>query len=186
MDCKSYTNIQLNQKTGPNQVRVYSEDQIQQSATKYWQGHCRNVPRTRRRLLFLSPFWLFAQHFSEALWPVCVSHWARAPWVGPRKKATGEKRGFDDRVSDRWPEPNKLLFVTCSWGIKPRVLGCFLLWGWAFGKTKPWKNHCLTSVSTVTNWLSNKGEIARSSLVLLLICQPHVHLQIESGNCGKN
>lgn len=44
VDVRAYTNIQLKPKTGPNQVHVYLEDQIQQSPTKYWQAHCKNVP----------------------------------------------------------------------------------------------------------------------------------------------
>lgn len=107
VDSRAYTNIQLKPKTGPNQVHVYLEDQIQKSPTKYWQAHCKNVPRTRGTLLFL---FLLAQQF---LWGsfasnVCQSA-GRDSWVGSVKDH-GWSRGFDKEMCIYTQEPNELVF----------------------------------------------------------------------------
>lgn len=124
VDSRAYTNIQLKPKTGPNQVHVYSEDQIQQSQTKYWQACCKNVPWTRGTLFFFFPF--FTAVFCEAVFAsnFCQSA-GRRSWVGSVKDY-GWSRGFDNEVCIHTLEPNelknKIFFYHSSWKMKPSML----------------------------------------------------------------
>lgn len=123
VDSRAYTNIQLKPKTGPNQVCVYLEDQIQQSPTKYWQEDCKNVPWTRGTLFFF-----FTQEF---LWGSSASNFCqsadRGSWVGSVKDH-GWSRGLDNEVCIRTVEPNELvlkntIFKHSSWRMNPSMLG---------------------------------------------------------------
>lgn len=106
VDSRAYTNTQLEPRTGPNQVHVYLEDQIQQSPTKHWQARCKNVPWTRGTLFSL-PF--FFSSFSEAVFAsnFCQSA-GRGSWVGSGKDG-GQSRGFDNEVCIHMMEPNELV-----------------------------------------------------------------------------
>lgn len=82
-DSRASTNIQLKPKTGPNQVHVYLQDQIQQSAALSVGKHVvKNVPWTRETLLFF----LFPPSFFKSccfvrqfLRPTSVSQRTGAP-----------------------------------------------------------------------------------------------------------